>query len=409
MILPRLAIFAKCVFWEFARLYAIMPPMPKALAKFSQPSFKRRIVLVWCVILLFFLVAADPPQPDEPIIDKDLSSRPPVIAAWLRSPHGAPGPLAIIVAPRITAYSDFSAFSYTVERDGSLTANNPVSDAVLVDFARANGIRVVPTVSSTWDSRNIQQMLSNPTIRAKHLDALMQVARSPQIDGIDIDYENIPPEARQAFTDFISALATRLHRENKLLSVTVPPKIRADDPCVLCRFADYAALGHSADQIRIMAYEYHGRTGTPAPNAPIWWVRQVAEYAASQIPREKIVLGIHLYAYDWGPKETRAIWWNEVMELRERYGGQMRYVESDTRGIVGETELTYTILLGRTCVRSKPECVQPPVEKHTVWFVDARYVAAAWQVMKEFKLGGIVLWRPGGEDPAIWQVLNTQQ
>ncbi|MBI5305963.1 MAG: hypothetical protein HY868_27810 [Chloroflexi bacterium] len=370
-------------------------------------NYKRFLALVWSILVLITLVAADPPMPEEPTMDKDLSNRPPVIAAWLRNSRN-PGPLAVIVAPRINSYSDLSAFSYTVERDGSLTANNPVTDAVLVDFARSNGIRVVPTVSSTWDSRNILTMLSTPAIRAKHIDAIMQVARSPLIDGVDIDYENLPPESRQAFSEFATALATRLHREGKILSITVPPKIRNDDACVVCRFADYAVLGHTADQIRIMAYEYRGKSGPPAPNAPIWWLRQVAEYAVSQIPREKIVLGIHLYAYDWGGKDTIALWWNEVMALKDRYGGQVRYLAADDRGAVGESELTYGIPQGPTCLRSKPECVLPRMEKHTVWFVDNQYVAAAWIVMKDYKLGGIVLWRPGGEDPAIWDVLNSQ-
>ena len=369
-------------------------------------NWKRTLALVWSIVALITLVAADPPLVNEPVMETDLSAMPRVIAAWLRTPYGWPTPLAVIIAPRITTYSHLSAFSYTVERDGSLIASNPVSDAVLIDYARANNIRVIPTISSTWDSRNILQMMSDATILTRHIDALMRVARSPLIDGIDIDYENLPPESRQPFTEFITALGTRLHREGKVLSVTVPPKIRNDDPCVVCRFADYAALGHSVDQVRIMAYEYHGRTGTPGANAPIWWMRQVAEYAATQIPREKIILGVHLYAYDWGGKETRAIWWNDVMDLKNRYAGSVRYVESEARGIVGESELTYAIPLGRGCARSKPECVPPPEEKHTVWFVDARYLAAAWQIVQDYKLGGIVLWRPGGEDPEIWDVMK---
>ena len=94
------------------------------------------------------------------------------------------------------------------------------------------------------------------------------------------------------------------------------------------------------------------------------------------------------------------------MDLKNRYAGSVRYVESEARGIVGESELTYAIPLGRGCARSKPECVPPPEEKHTVWFVDARYLAAAWQIVQDYKLGGIVLWRPGGEDPEIWDVMK---
>lgn len=370
-----------------------------------RTNWSRRFAIVWSAIALLFVIAAGPPDPQEPIFEKDPPRRPPVVAAWLRGGRGPLRPLVVIIATRMNAYNEVSAFSYTIERDGSLTANEPVTDAVLVDFARLNGIRVIPTVSSTWEASNVTRVFKDPALRANHINAIMKIARSPLVDGIDLDYENLPPDTRQPFTDFVTALAGLLHREGKILSVTVPAKVSNDDLCVLCKFADYAALGTVADQIRVMAYEYHGKNGAPGPNAPIWWVRQVMAYTVSQVPHDKVILGIHLYAYDWGGKETRAMWWSDVQALKERYRGETRYVESDARGPVGESVLTYSIP-GPRCPRHDIDCEPPLPEKHTVWFVDARYVAAAWDTVKEFKLGGIVMWRPGGEDPAIWDVLN---
>lgn len=364
---------------------------------------------LWSALALLFLVAADPPDPpDSAIVPQHSLQRPPIIAGWLRGMRSSPGPLSVIIAPRLTTYSEISPFSYTIERDGSLTTNEPVADTVLVDFARLNGIRVIPTIASGWDARQVVRILNDPKLRTNHLNALLKVARSPLIDGIELDYENLPPESQRAYSEFVTTLAALLHREGKSLTLTVPPKIAANDPCVSCRFADYALLGRAADQIRVMAYEYHGKNGTPGPIAPIWWVRQVVSYTVSQVPREKVVLGIHLYGYDWGGKETTALWWNEVQALKERYAAQTQYVAPDARGIVGESVITYSIP-GRRCPRNKDECVPIPPERHTVWFVDARYVALAWDIVKEFQLGGIVMWRPGGEDPAIWDILNPPQ
>ncbi|MCL5952406.1 MAG: glycosyl hydrolase family 18 protein [Chloroflexi bacterium] len=367
--------------------------------------FKLGSALFWSALLLFCLTGSRPPDPPAAVIDLNPPNRPPIIAAWLRGARAASGPIVVTVASHVNSYSEVSAFSYTIERDGSLTANNPVRDAVLVDFARLNGIRVVPTISSTWEATSITHVLQDPTLRAAHINAILQVARSPLVDGIDLDYENLPPDARQAFTDFVTSLASLLHREGKTLSVTVPPKVSDDDACVICRFSDYAALGVAADQIRIMAYEFHGKNGGPGPDAPIWWIRQVASYAVSRIPREKIILGIHLYAYDWGGKETTAMWWSDVQALKKRYGGEVHYVDMDANGVVGESVLTYSVP-GPRCPRHSLDCDPPPPEDHTVWFVDARYVRASWDLVKEFRLGGIVLWRPGGEDPAIWDVLK---
>ena len=363
------------------------------------------LALAWSVVT-FSLVSADPPDPSLPPDPITPANTPPVIAAWLQYTRAVTGPLSVIIAPRVTAYTEISPHSYTIESDGHLTINNSVADAVLIDFARLNGIRYLPTISSGWDNGpRLLRIFSDPKLRADHINAILSIARQSNVDGVDLDYENLPPEARQPYTDFVSALGAALHREGKLLSVTVPPKVRADDPCVFCRFADYKALGLVVDRFRVMAYEYHGKSGGPGPIAPVWWMRDVMSYTVSVVPHNKVTLGIHLYGYDWGGKETPALWWNEVQALKDRYNGSVRYPASDPRGVVGESVMTYTITTGPRCSHFKDECPPPVRENHTVWFVDTRYISETWKIVQDLDLGGIVMWRPGGEDPGIWNIL----
>ncbi len=361
------------------------------------------------IALCFALTAAKPPEPPDDRAPVE-PPRPPIVSAWIQRNRAVPGPLSAIIAPRITAYHELSPHSYTIERDGSLTTNLPVADAVLVDYARANNIKLLPSVSSGWNNTpRILNILRDPQLRAAHIHAIMKIARQPNIDGIDLNYENLPPDAQSAFTEFVTALADALHREGKLLSVTVPPKISDNDPCVLCRFADYHALGIVADRFRVMAYEYRGKSNGPTALAPIWWLRQLMKYTITQVPRERVHLAIHLYGYDWGGKETTALWWNEAMALKEKWNGEIRPVADDARGSVGGYFLTYAIPVARArCFRGDPDCAAPLLENHTVYFVDAKYVAAAWEIIRDYKLGGIVFWRPGGEDPAIWDVFKNE-
>ncbi len=353
--------------------------------------------------LATLLIAADPPTPLTTAPPKD---KRPIIAGWFKGGKGVTRPV-VLVAQHLDAYNEINPFSYSVESSGTLTANDPVNDTVLIDLARTNGIKVVPTVASGWETHNLARILADQKLRSAHIDAIMKVARQSGIDGIDLDYENLPPEATKQYTSFVTTLANQLHAEGKILSVTVPPKIGPDDPCVSCRFADYAALGAVADRFRVMAYEFHGKGGAPGPIAPVWWMRQVVTYAASQVPRERVMLAIHLYAYDWGGKDTPALWWSEVQSLRERYRNETGYADYDGRGVVGENWMTYTIPPPRLlqCDRHDDDCVRNPGEQHSVWYVDARYVQASWEIVRDLQLGGIVLWRPGGEDPAIWDIL----
>lgn len=365
-----------------------------------------RIEILISVIALL-LIAADPPTPVTVASHKD---KRPIVAGWFRGGKGETRPV-VLVAQHLNAYTEINPFSYTIESNGTLTPNDSVNDGVLIDLARTNGIQVIPTIASGWETKSLARILADQKSRAAHIDAIMKVARASGIDGIDLDYENLPPESQKAYTAFVTALANQLHAEGKILSVTVPPKIAADDPCVSCRFADYTALGAVADRLRVMAYEFHGKGGAPGPIAPVWWMRQVMAYTVSVVPRERVILGIHLYAYDWGGKDTPALWWSEVQALRERYRNETGYADYDGRGVVGENWLTYTIPPPRSlqCDRHDDDCVRNPGEQHSVWYVDARYVQASWEIVRDLQLGGIVLWRPGGEDPAIWDILAPLQ
>jgi spore germination protein YaaH len=158
-----------------------------------------------------------------------------------------------------------------------------------------------------------------------------------------------------------------------------------------------------------MAYEYHGKTGGPGPISPVWWMRDVMSYTVSVVPHNKVTLGIHLYGYDWGGSETPALWWNQVQDLKNKYGGIVRYPAPEARGVVGESVMTYTITTMVHCSPYIPdyvtECAVPARENHTVWFVDTHYVSDTWKIVQDLDLGGIVMWRPGGEDPGIWNIL----
>ena len=336
----------------------------------------------------------------------------PIVAAWLQRTRSVSGPLSVIIAPRINGYHELSPHSFTIEADGRLTVNNPVSDTVLVDYAKANNIYYIPTVSSGWDNgARLLRILNDSKLRAEHINAIMKVARIWNVDGIDLDYENLPPESQKGYTAFVTELADALHREGRILSVTVPPKSRHDDPCSFCKFTDYAAVGAVADRIRVMAYEYHGKSGGPGAIAPVWWMRQVISYTVSVVPAQKVQLGIHLYAYDWGGKETPAMWWTEVQALKEKYNGTVRYPDPEPRGVIGESVLEYKILYPIYCPYFVPQkfCRPPASENHTVYFTDVRYVAESMKIIQDYNLGGIVLWRPGGEDPAIWNILAPNQ
>lgn len=278
---------------------------------------------------------------------------------------------------------------YAPAPDGSIVAQESAKvddSATAVASLRTHGARVIPAIANyrnkDWDSATISAIMADPSKRARHADQIRRLAVERDYDGIDIDYEHLAAKDRGPFTQFVSTLAAALHSEGKVLSVTLHPKSSEPGPQPKNQAQDYAALGRVADQVRIMLYDYHWDTSAAGPLAPMPWVRTVMTWASSQVPPEKLVLGLGTYGYDWVGKNGVSLTWSEIIQRQKANKATLRY---DSKAQAAW--FSYTDRSGRL---------------HQVWFENARSIAAKRALVKELHLGGIHYWRLGGEDPTIW-------
>ena len=112
--------------------------------------------------------------------------------------------------------------------------------------------------------------------------------------------------------------------------------------------------------------------------APANKVRQVLEYAVTQIPPYKINMGIPNYGYDWklpfekGVSRAKLIGCEEAIEIAQRYGAEIQYDD-----LAESPFFHYTSETG---------------EEHEVWFEDARSIMAKFELVAEFKFRGVGYW-----------------
>ncbi len=301
-----------------------------------------------------------------------------------------------------------SPFWYGVSADGALVPLKGARDASLLREARFAGVRVIPTISNQYNGDRIHAILTDDALAASHRQTIVDEVMQYDFDGIDLDYEGLLAEDKDRFSAWVQALADDLHARDKLLTITVQPKTFDaagwDGPGA----QDYRALAAAADEMRIMTYGWCWRTGCigsdpPGPIAPIHWMQRVIDYAKSQTSASKLVLGVHLYGYDWWDESKplflpleladmtgQALVWEEAKALRQEYDAPLQWWESDDRGLVREPWFQYG---------GGP---------HTVVFANGDSVAARAQLAADAGLRGVILWRLGGEDPALWQRLPTR-
>ena len=303
------------------------------------------------------------------------------------------GTATVLANPR--TFSEMSPWVYGLNASGQIVPQYPPAQAAEVEAQlarlRSAHVPLVPTIANVvrghWVyAPTITNILYSPTVRAHHVAAIVALVQREHYAGIDIDYEDLHASDKNAFTAFITQLADALHAKGKVLSVDLFAKTDHQGYAQRNLAQDYHAIGQVADQVRLMGYDYHWATSAPGPVAPIGWIRAVLRYAKTQIPANKIILGVPLYGYDWVGKHGTPVSWLQVFRLASQYGVRPQFSYASQ-----SPWFTYTDSFGR---------------EHVVWFENAPSTEAKFQAARAAGIGGVYLWVYGYEDTSIWNALR---
>ncbi|MBI2093863.1 MAG: hypothetical protein HYT88_03990 [Candidatus Omnitrophica bacterium] len=253
---------------------------------------------------------------------------------------------------RLRFLQEIAVFACHFDEQNRIIAANPwVPEALQVVKARFQKPR--PRVLVTFvndvvspsgnkrlkDPQCIHTILENQETRAAHIRELLENAA--EVDGIELDYENLWAKDRQNFSRLIQELAEELHREGKWLSVVVQAK--TDDRIRDGAGAmDWNAIAEFADQVKVMAYHYHYSSGNPGPVAPPSWLGQVTQFALTQIPQSKLCIVLTLHGFDWPEADPgQSIDYPAAMQLAQTHGASLQrdrasgvpYFHYETQGV----------------------------------------------------------------------------
>ena len=192
-------------------------------------------------------------------------------------------------------------FSYGVTDSGGIIE---LSDSEIIMRAENQGVLPLLIITSLTENGNFSSERAAKILDSQSLeDALIQniinKLETQNYYGVDIDFEYIEPRLEQNYADFILKLRQKLSPLGYKVFVSVAPKTSAMQRGLLYEAHNYQKLGAAADYILVMTYEWGYTYGPAMAVAPIDKVREVLTFAKSQIPPEKILMGIPNYCYDW--------------------------------------------------------------------------------------------------------------
>jgi len=282
-------------------------------------------------------------------------------------------------------------FSFQALRDGGL--KEPLLNNFPEIAQRNNNVLMMVITNQENDQFSDELgriLLNEKTIQNNFLHNIVTTAKKYGFQDIHFDFEYLRPEDREAYNRFLRRAKNRFSQEGWLISTALAPKTSATQKGKWYEAHDYRAHGEIVDFVVIMTYEW-GYSGGPAMAvSPIGPVRDVLEYAITEMPPSKIMMGQNLYGYDWTlpfveGTVAKALSPQAAIQLAADYNAEILYDQK-----AQAPYFKYTDSEGRL---------------HEVWFEDARSIQAKFNLIKELDLRGISYWKLGLAFPQNWLLL----
>ncbi len=273
-------------------------------------------------------------------------------------------------------------FWYTVKPDGEIETRYGGYQFEVDSFSKNRNIKVIPLINNNQENNMI---LVDPEIRSKAVNNIVEMVEKYDFAGVNIDFEFIPPWTRNGYTSFIKDLSSKLRRMDKMVTISVFPKI--DVPLEIQGAYDYAALSPLVDRMLIMTYDNHWSKGPAGPIAPINWVEKNIRYALEYFPKNKILLGIANYGYDWAGGYGQDLGSKKAQELANEKGAKINWHDTF------QTPYFY---------------YWENEEKHEVWFENSNSLAFKLDLVEKYDLKGIGIWRLGNATEKFWDTIESK-
>lgn len=233
-----------------------------------------------------------------------------------------------------------------------------------------------------FDGKLAHVILTDSVKRKFIINQLADTLIHYQLQGINVDFEELIEKNNEVLTAFQKELYETLHSKGLLVTIDVSPD--NED-------YDYSKLSLYNDYIILMAYDQYNDGTEPGPICAQKWIEAKLDWMDDKVDVSKIILGVAGYARDWatedGKKIVRDITYTVAIDSAKLSGATINF-DNDTYNL----NYSYTI----------PETDSADEEKHNIWFTDAATTFNTLRFSDDYSTAGTALWHLGGEDPRIW-------
>jgi spore germination protein YaaH len=289
--------------------------------------------------------------------------------------------------------NEISPYYFSLTADGSLHVNAS-ADKSFVKTMHEQGVLVVPYLSNDWDRGIGIAALRN---RENLSSEIAAAVTDYELDGVNVDIENVTAEERAAYVEFMRLLREKLPAD-KRLTVSVAANPYGTNAGWQGSY-DYAGLAQVCDYLMIMAYDEHYYTGPSGPVSSLSFTERSLQYALKLVPKEKIVLGLPFYGRIWsnagGYPNGYGVSNHRIDKLVRDYRGKTVFHEG-SRTAYAEITIsswdTKPVVGGRALSAGT----------YTIWYENERSIQEKLILVEKYDIKGTGSWSLGQETQSTW-------
>ncbi|MGE5704287.1 MAG: glycosyl hydrolase family 18 protein [Clostridia bacterium] len=328
-------------------------------------------------------------QEKQPVAWKPLGKK--IVLAWEHVVKKTPSTSEIADMPGLNVVSP-TWFELT---DAKGTIANK-ADAAYVKWAHSKGYKVWGLVSNGFNADWTKAVLGSFELREKMIEQILHYANMYNLDGINLDFENVYVDEKEKLVQFVRELTPYLHEQGLTVSMDITVKSSSDR---WSRFYDRAKLAQTVDYVAVMTYDEHWASSPVAGSvASLPWTEEGLQGVLEEVPHKKLLLGVPFYTRLW-TEEPQA---NGSVKVSSKALSMPRaQAWMKERGLAAKPDEKS----GQLFVSYK----DPKDGKtYKMWLEDATSMQKRMDLVHKYKLAGAAAWRRGFETEDIWTTIEEQ-
>ncbi|MFT4144332.1 MAG: LysM peptidoglycan-binding domain-containing protein [Mobilitalea sp.] len=283
---------------------------------------------------------------------------------------------------------------YQITAAGDIIAPD---DTAIVNVAREYGVAPLMMCSTLnihgqGNYEIIHTIVNDTVARRNYIDNVLRVIKQNNLAGVNFGCTFILKEDLQNYILLMGEIKLLLQKEGYIVIITCDPFTYGFNPEGNNDTTYFYQVGQIADRVILISYQWTYAHMSLVEQTTVKFLEKYVQYVITQVPSEKILVGITRVVYDWelpyieDESNVNTLTNSSALDLAYEMGIDIWFDE--------ETQTPYFYYTVNRI-------------EHFVWFKDAKTIISILNIVNKYNLAGVSVWSIMDYEPQIWTIINS--